>query len=67
MRDCPNAVYVGSVGQPRDNDTRACYASFDGANVTHYRVEYDINKTVSRMQGIAELDQMLWKRLQRGV
>ena len=60
-------VNVGSVGQPRDNDTRACYASFDGANVTHYRVEYDINKTVSRMQDIPELDQMLWKRLQKGM
>jgi predicted phosphodiesterase len=57
-------INVGSVGQPRDKDPRACYASFDGANVTHYRVEYDIAKTVSRIQAIPELDPMLWKRLQ---
>lgn len=60
-------VNVGSVGQPRDNDTRACYATFDGTNVTHYRVEYPIEKTVARMQRIPELDSVLWRRIQKGM
>ncbi|MDI6789048.1 MAG: metallophosphoesterase family protein [Planctomycetota bacterium] len=60
-------VNVGSVGQPRDNDTRACYVTFDGKNVTHYRVEYNISKTVERMKQVPELDEKLWKRLMKGV
>jgi len=60
-------VNVGSVGQPRDKDPRACYASFDGANVTHYRVEYDIEKTIAKMQAISGLAPILWQRLQKGV
>jgi predicted phosphodiesterase len=60
-------VNVGSVGQPRDNDKRACYATFDGTNVTHYRVEYAIEKTVARMQAIPQLDRKLWTRIQKGV
>ncbi len=34
----------GSVGQPRDNDSKAAFATFDGNNFTLYRVEYDIDK-----------------------
>ena len=59
-------VNVGSVGQPRDGDTRACYATFDGKNVTHYRVKYDISKTVERIKKVPELDKKLWIRLERG-
>jgi diadenosine tetraphosphatase ApaH/serine/threonine PP2A family protein phosphatase len=34
---------VGSVGQPRDGDTRAMYAVYDDANsrITFHRVAYD--------------------------
>ena len=37
-------INVGSVGQPRDNDPRACYAVYDSdANmVIIKRVEYDV-------------------------
>ena len=37
-------VTVGSVGQPRDNDNRACFGLFDHdeATFTYNRVEYDI-------------------------
>jgi predicted phosphodiesterase len=59
-------VNVGAVGQPRDNDNRACYATFDGTNVTHYRVEYPIARTVARMQAVTELDSALWQRLEKG-
>lgn len=41
-----NKVYcsVGSVGQPRDNDPRAAFATFDGQSFALYRVEYDIDR-----------------------
>ena len=35
----------GSVGQPRDGDNRAAFATFDGERFLLYRVSYD-NKTV---------------------
>ena len=40
-------VNVGSVGQPRDRDSRACCAVFDDEEhtVTLHRVPYDIEKT----------------------
>lgn len=59
-------VNPGSVGQPRDKDPRACYATFDGNTVTHYRIEYEIEKTISKMQGNLALDKILWMRLRKG-
>jgi predicted phosphodiesterase len=38
-------INVGSVGQPRDGDPRACYVVFDGASVEWRRVAYDAEKT----------------------
>lgn len=40
-------VNVGSVGQPRDGDPRACYVIFDGKEIQFRRVAYDIEKTIS--------------------
>ena len=34
----------GSVGQPRDGDPRAAFATFDGHNFQAHRVEYDIGR-----------------------
>jgi len=39
-------VNVGSVGQPRDGDWRACYVLLDGDSVRFRRVEYDIETTI---------------------
>ncbi|HMC66392.1 MAG TPA: metallophosphoesterase family protein, partial [Gemmataceae bacterium] len=36
---------VGSVGQPRDGDWRACYVLLDGETIRYRRVEYDIDTT----------------------
>src|SRR5207249_838750 len=33
---------VGSVGQPRDGDWRACYVLFDGETIRYRRVPYDV-------------------------
>ncbi|MFQ5606759.1 MAG: metallophosphoesterase family protein [Candidatus Zixiibacteriota bacterium] len=55
---------VGSVGQPRDHDPRACYVTLDTdkALIRYHRVEYDVAKTVSRM-GLLGLPQTLSERL----
>ena len=61
-------INPGSVGQPRDRDTRASYAVFDSdcATIEHYRVEYDIATTQSKMRQ-ASLPQYLIDRLEHGV
>ena len=38
-------VNVGSVGQPRDQDSRACYVLLDGTAVQFVRLEYDMETT----------------------
>ena len=60
-------VDVGSVGQPRDNDARACYAIYDAGEVSVYfrRVEYDILRAQAKMCR-ADMPQMLIDRLQVG-
>ena len=44
-------VNPGSVGQPRDYDSRAAFALYDSDDqtITHHRVEYDIPKTQRKM------------------
>ncbi|HZZ84443.1 MAG TPA: metallophosphoesterase family protein [Anaeromyxobacteraceae bacterium] len=44
-------VTVGSVGQPRDGDPRACFAVFDTATrlVTWHRVTYDVAAAARRI------------------
>ena len=59
-------INVGSVGQPRDNDPRACYVVFDGKNITHRRVEYDVDRTIARFKANPNLDASLGERLKRG-
>jgi len=46
------AINVGSVGQPRDDDPRACYALYDYQNrlLLHRRVEYDIARAQARFK-----------------
>jgi predicted Zn finger-like uncharacterized protein len=50
---------VGSVGQPRDGDWRACYAILEGNLVRFYRVEYDIETTIRKINAVPELDSSL--------
>lgn len=40
----------GSVGQPRDNDPRAAFATFDGERFKLYRVEYDFKRVGDLME-----------------
>lgn len=59
-------VNVGSVGQPRDDDPRACYVTYDGEVVRYWRVEYDIETTVAKVTKARGLDDYCGARLRRG-
>ncbi|HBE67914.1 MAG TPA: phosphoesterase [Planctomycetaceae bacterium] len=61
-------INVGSVGQPRDEDPRSCYAIMDDKDesVTFRRVEYDIETTIKKIYNIGDLDDMLGDRLRGG-
>ncbi len=60
-------VNVGSVGQPRDRDNRACYAWVDGDTVQWRRIEYDFAKTMEKIDKVSQLDQALAARLKEGI
>jgi len=59
-------INVGSVGQPRDRDPRACYVVLDGNVVTYRRVEYLLEQTIEKIIPITELDNYLGQRLRDG-
>jgi predicted phosphodiesterase len=83
MADDEKAILnVGSVGQPRDRDTRASYvmvhengdpgtdgpdnADRNKAVVEFTRVEYDVEKAVRKILAVPELDDFLGTRLLEG-
>jgi len=57
---CRYAIGVGSVGQPRDDDPRACYVVYQPAadTVEFRRVAYDIGKAQARFKkaGLPDFD-----------
>lgn len=57
----------GSVGQPRDGDPRAAYAVIDtdGFDVDLYRVAYDIDRVVDRIEDVG-LPEKTGARLREG-
>jgi diadenosine tetraphosphatase ApaH/serine/threonine PP2A family protein phosphatase len=57
---------VGSVGQPRDGDWRACYVLLDGDTINFRRVEYDIDSTVKKIYAVPDLENFLGDRLRDG-
>ena len=60
-------VNVGSVGQPRDRDTRSCYIEVDELTVHYHRVPYDFRVTASKINKIPLLDEILGLRLGKGM
>ncbi len=60
-------VNVGSVGQPRDGDRRACYVLYDPdtRRLAYQRVAYDIAVTQTKMRA-AKLPEFLITRLETG-
>ncbi len=59
-------VNVGSVGQPRDGDPRACYAVFEGDAVRYRRVPYDVERTRDKIIAIDAIEVRLGDRLREG-
>ena len=61
---------VGSVGQPRDGDWRACYILLDdnsnGPTIKYRRVEYDVESTIRKIYDIDDLENFLGDRLREG-
>jgi predicted phosphodiesterase len=57
---------VGSVGQPRDGDWRACYILLDDEAIRYRRVEYDVETTVKKIYAVPELENFLGDRLREG-
>jgi predicted phosphodiesterase len=49
-RDLRYIINVGSVGQPRDKDPRACYALLEAERVRLVRVEYPVRETQRKME-----------------
>jgi predicted phosphodiesterase len=58
-------VCVGSVGQPRDRDWRASFATVDGEAITYHRIPYDIERTQRKIRD-AGLHEFLAERLEFG-
>ncbi len=59
-------VNVGSTGQPRDSDNRACYAVIEDHQVTWHRVPYDFRSTMEKIQNTGVLHEVLARRLAVG-
>ena len=59
-------INVGSVGQPRDGDPRACYLIMDDTTVHWRKLHYPFAKTVQKIEAIPELDSFLAARLREG-
>lgn len=58
-------INVGSVGQPRDGDNRACYTILEGDQIKFFRCEYDIESVQKKMME-QNLPESLIARLPRG-
>lgn len=59
-------INVSSVGQPRDRDPRACYATVTEDGVVFHRVEYDIEEVVRKVEATDCLDNRCGTRLRDG-
>ena len=59
-------INVGSVGQPRDGNPRACYVVLEDGTVRFRRVEYPVDKTIAKIYDVPELDNFLGDRLRDG-
>jgi len=59
-------INVGSVGQPRDGDPRACYVVLEEDVVSFRRVEYPCEETIQKIYEVPELDNFLGDRLRDG-
>lgn len=66
LGDEKTMINVGSVGQPRDGDPRACYVVIDDDMVRFRRIEYPFETTIRKIYDTPELDNFLGDRLREG-
>jgi predicted phosphodiesterase len=66
LGDSPVMVNVGSVGQPRDGDRRACYVILEDDLVTFRRLDYPAEETCNKIHENPSLSDMLGDRLLTG-
>ncbi len=66
LDDRKSLCNVGSVGQPRDGDWRACYVLLDDHTINYRRVEYDVEATIKKIYAVPELENFLGDRLRDG-
>ena len=59
-------INIGSVGQPRDGDSRASYVYVNENEVHFVRLEYDFETTMEKIKAIEQLDNFHAERLQEG-
>jgi len=59
-------VNVGSVGQPRDGDIQACYVLQEDDCIWFRRVRYPLERTITKIREIPDLDPFLAQRLLEG-
>jgi predicted phosphodiesterase len=59
-------INVGSVGQPRDGDPRACWVLLADDQVEFRRVPYPFEETAEKIYATVELDPFLGDRLREG-
>jgi len=59
-------INVGSVGQPRDEDNRACYAVIKNDVLQFRRVQYNLQDTIKKILAIKRLPRIFAARLQVG-
>jgi predicted phosphodiesterase len=59
-------INVGSVGQPRDGNPRACYVVLEDDVVNFRRIVYPFEKTIQKIYDTPELDNFLGDRLREG-
>lgn len=66
IKDEKFMINVGSVGQPRDGDSRSCYIVQEDDQITFHRVEYNIEATAEKIYQTADLDNFLGDRIKEG-
>jgi len=59
-------INIGSVGQPRDGDNRACFVTLEDGLVRYKRVPYDYHRTAAKIRQVGEEFEMLGYRLGLG-
>lgn len=59
-------INVGSVGQPRDGNPKACYVTIEDGFANYHRIQYDAEEACRRILAVKELDPFLGQRLLAG-